>query len=95
MLIEHFTGKEYSKEASRNQIKGFVDFYNINMDDFEPSDVEKYRTFEDFFIRKHKEGSRPIYAQGDNSKAVVVADCRCVVYDTVAESHKLWIKGTY
>ena len=63
------------------------------MDDFEPSDITKYSTFEDFFVRKHKHGRRPVFEQDDPSKAVVVADCRLVVYPSVAEARKLWIKG--
>lgn len=86
-------GKEEGTPASREQIKAFVDTYNINMDDFEPSDIHEYATFEDFFTRAHKPGSRPIFQKDDPSKAVVVADSRVVVYDSVAQSKKLWIKG--
>ena len=98
------------------------------MNDFEPSDIHEYKvnpsshrlhplsndiqTFEDFFVRKHKPGSRPIFAENDNVKpshtfpapmsstnpfiqtrAVVVADSRLVVYDTVSQTKRLWIKG--
>lgn len=87
------TGKEEATPSSKRQIKSFVDFYHINMNDFEPSDINAYATFGDFFIRAHKPGSRPIYAKNDATKAVVVADSRVVVYETVAESKKIWIKG--
>lgn len=63
------------------------------MDEFEPSDPHRYDSFEDFFIRHHKPGTRPIYDEHDPSSAVVVADSRVVVYDTVSAAHKLWIKG--
>lgn len=63
------------------------------MDDFEHSDPTAYRTFEDFFIRHHKLGTRPIHEQNDPKSAVVVADSRVVVYEEVAESKKIWIKG--
>jgi phosphatidylserine decarboxylase len=63
------------------------------MDDFEPSDTGAYSTFEDFFVRAHKPGSRPIVAENDPSSAVVGADSRVVVYETVQQSKKLWIKG--
>jgi phosphatidylserine decarboxylase precursor len=87
-------GKDEGTPASHKQIKGFVEYYNINMDDFEPSDIEKFGSFEDFFVRKHKPGTRPIHEPKNNKKAVCVADSRVVTYDTVAESKKLWIKGT-
>jgi phosphatidylserine decarboxylase precursor len=63
------------------------------MDQFEPSNVEEYLTFEDFFTRAHKPGSRPIYELRDPPSAVVVADSRVVTYETIAQSKKLWIKG--
>ncbi|KAH7132287.1 putative C2 domain-containing protein C31G5.15 [Dendryphion nanum] len=87
-------GKEEAKPGSHNQIKTFIDFYGIDMKDFEPSDPEKYGSFEDFFVRKHKAGSRPIREKDNPSRAVVAADSRVVTYDSVAESKKIWIKGT-
>ncbi|RYP68284.1 hypothetical protein DL771_006786 [Monosporascus sp. 5C6A] len=86
-------GKEEKSGASKKQIKGFVETYGINMADFEPSDVDKYRTFAEFFTRRHRAGSRPIFAPDDDSKAVAVADSRVVVYESVAETKRLWIKG--
>jgi len=88
------TGEDEGTPRSREQIKGFVDFYNINMDDFEPSDTSKYKNFEDFFARKHRPAARPIAEQGNLRRAVVVADSRVVVFESVAESKKLWIKGS-
>lgn len=63
------------------------------MADFEPSDIDKYPTFGEFFVRHHKHGTRPITEPDNPSIAVAVADARAVVYGTVAESKKLWIKG--
>ncbi|OTB03857.1 hypothetical protein M426DRAFT_12150 [Hypoxylon sp. CI-4A] len=87
-------GEEEGTPASHNQIKTFVDTYGINMNDFKPSDIEKYITFGDFFIRAHRPGSRPIMSPDDPAGAVAVADSRVVTYDSVAETRKLWIKGT-
>jgi phosphatidylserine decarboxylase len=63
------------------------------MAEFEPSDINKYKDFKDFFARKHKSGSRPIVDPENARRAVVVADSRMVVYESVPESKKLWIKG--
>jgi phosphatidylserine decarboxylase len=87
------TGRKKATPASRRQIETFVNFYNIKMDDFEPSEISAYPTFEDFFVRAHKPGSRPICAEDDPSHAVVVADSRVVVYESVQESKELYIKG--
>lgn len=65
------------------------------MNDFEPSDIHSFKTFEDFFVRKHAPGSRPIFAAQDPTHAVIAADCRVVVYPTVLETKKLWIKGKH
>jgi phosphatidylserine decarboxylase len=79
---------------SHSQIKAFVDFYHIDMGTFEPSDPESYPTFEDFFVRKFAPNARPIFAQGDPTKAIAVADSRAVVYQTVEKTRALWIKGS-
>ncbi|KAL3477669.1 phosphatidylserine decarboxylase-domain-containing protein [Aspergillus californicus] len=86
-------GKREATPGSAKRIKDFVDFFHINMNEFEPSDVSAYNTFEEFFIRHHKPSSRPIHEQDNPNSAVTVADSRVVVYESVAESKKIWIKG--
>lgn len=86
-------GKKEATAASARRIREFISFFKINMDEFDPSSPEAYSTFEDFFIRHHKPGSRPIFEPSDTHSAVVVADSRVVVYEQVAESKKIWIKG--
>ncbi|KAF3224514.1 hypothetical protein TWF191_005982 [Orbilia oligospora] len=65
------------------------------MKEFTPSDIKEYATFEDFFVREHARGSRPIYEEGDDSFAIVPSDCRVVVYPSVHLAQKLWIKGQH
>ncbi|KFA53537.1 hypothetical protein S40293_09879 [Stachybotrys chartarum IBT 40293] len=86
-------GKKEGMPSSRERIQSFVDYYGINMDDFKPSDITKYDSFQDFFTRAHKPGSRQIHNPEDANHVVVVADSRAVTYDSVAETKKLWIKG--
>ena len=86
-------GKQEGTLASHKQIKSFVEFFDINMSEFDPSDIKEYKTFEDFFVRKHKAGARPIHEPYNSKEAVIVADCRVVVYPTVAAARALWIKG--
>ncbi|KAK6500938.1 hypothetical protein TWF506_003696 [Arthrobotrys conoides] len=88
-------GKTERVPRSKTKIRPFIDFYHINMKEFTPSDINEYPTFEDFFVRKHAHGSRPIYEENDDSYAVVPADCRVVVYPSVHLAQKLWIKGQY
>jgi phosphatidylserine decarboxylase len=63
------------------------------MNDFSPSDIAAYNNFEEFFIRKHTAASRPVAEEQNPNLAVIVADSRVVVYNTVAETKKFWIKG--
>jgi len=86
-------GQREASKASSHQIKAFVDFYHIKMGEFQPSNINEYSTFEDFFVRQHAVGSRPIFAENDPTKAVVVADSRVVVYPSVSQAQALWIKG--
>lgn len=79
---------------SHEQIKSFVDYYHIDMSEFDPSDIEEYDTFNDFLIRKHKAKKRPIHEPFNPKQAVIVADSRVVVYTTVAAARALWIKGS-
>lgn len=92
-FLMQYPGEVEGAPESKNKIKSFVDAYGINMDDFDPSNIEEYPTFEDFFTRRHKKGSRPIYEPKSPYSAVVVADSRVVTYATFPEAHKLWIKG--
>ncbi|KAF1739628.1 Phosphatidylserine decarboxylase proenzyme 3 [Beauveria bassiana] len=87
-------GVEESSSKSKQQIRGFVESYGINMADFDPSDIDKYTNFEAFFARRLNPGSRPIFRQDDASAAVVVADSRVVVFKSVAATKGLWIKGS-
>ena len=87
------TGAKERAPGSRKRIKGFVHGYGIDMQDFEPSELDKYSTFEEFFTRAHKPGSRPILDKDNPNRAVVVADSRVVVYESVEAAKTLWIKG--
>ncbi|EGY20822.1 phosphatidylserine decarboxylase proenzyme [Verticillium dahliae VdLs.17] len=87
------SGRDEGTPASKKQIKTFVEAFNIDMGDFEPSNIGDYDTFEDFFTRAHKPGSRPIHEKENPSKATVVADSRVVVYGSLAMAKTLWIKG--
>jgi phosphatidylserine decarboxylase len=71
-----------------------VDYYNIDMDDFDPSDIHAYPTFEDFFIRKQTASSRLIYKENNSNVSVCDVDSRLVTYETVPIAKKLWIEGS-
>ncbi|CAI6067134.1 unnamed protein product [Clonostachys chloroleuca] len=90
------TIKQGEKEGtleSKKDINRFVEEFGIAMNEYEPSDINEYSTFEDFFVRAHKDGSRPIHGPSNPAHAVVAADSRVVAYESVAEAKHLWIKG--
>ncbi|KAJ3279152.1 hypothetical protein HK104_001701 [Borealophlyctis nickersoniae] len=88
-------GHEMNQTSSAKNIEEFVKFHEINMDWFEPSDIHAFKTFNDFFTRNLKPGARPIAAPNDPTVVVSAADCRIVVYDTVQETTKIWVKGSH
>ncbi|KAL1964177.1 hypothetical protein VTN77DRAFT_7265 [Rasamsonia byssochlamydoides] len=85
-------GRKYDDPASASQIEGFINFHRLDMSEV-LLPVEQFKTFNEFFYRELKPGSRPCSAP-DNPKIVVSpADCRTVVFDRIDEATKIWIKG--
>ena len=84
---------KYNKYSSASKIPKFIDFYNINMSDFELENPNMYKTFNDFFIREIKTDKRPIADLYNGSIINSPADCRLTVFDSLMDAHKLYIKG--
>lgn len=83
-------GKKFDNPLSAKQIDSFIKFHDLDMSQCEPTE---YRTFNEFFYRKLKPGSRP--PEGDTSEVMVsAADSRCTVYSTIQKSKEIWIKGS-
>ena len=85
-------GRKYDHESSKGHISAFVQYYGIDMAEVEKP-VHAYRTFNEFFFRRLKEGARPIAGQGEDSVVVSPADCRITVFQSVSEATRIWIKG--
>lgn len=73
--FSHFEMRRKESKRSVKEIAPFVKKYEINMDDFE--DVE-YKSFNDFFTRKAKEGRRPI--SSSKNGIIAVADSKLSVF---------------
>lgn len=55
--------------------------------------VEKFNNFNEFFYRELKPGARPCSAP-DNPRIIVSpADCRSVVFNSIDNATKIWVKG--
>ena len=85
-------GKKYDDPASASQIPGFIAFHKLDMSEV-LLPLEEFKTFNEFFYRALKPGSRPCSAPDDPNIIVSPADCRSVVFDRIDEATKIWVKG--
>jgi phosphatidylserine decarboxylase len=83
MLLRIIVSKLYSRmsaiydnnKLSARKIKHFVDEYNIDLNDYKNN---KYKSFNDFFIRKIKQSKR--IADTEDNHLISVADAKLSVY---------------
>ncbi|KZT39119.1 hypothetical protein SISSUDRAFT_1061405 [Sistotremastrum suecicum HHB10207 ss-3] len=85
-------GQKYDSPASAAEIPTFIRFHKLNVDEIRDP-ISSYKTFNQFFYRKLKDGARPVTDPDDPTTIVSAADCRLVVFESVNEATKLWIKG--
>lgn len=90
-MLDYFAKSKYSI----NQVKKFLKVYDIDLSEFEgdidPNNLqESFNSFNDFFLRKLKNGSRTI----DNREDVVIspADSKLYVIDNVNKDFNFFIK---
>ncbi|KAL6051749.1 phosphatidylserine decarboxylase [Balamuthia mandrillaris] len=87
-------GRKYDNPKSKKSIRSFVEYFEIDMTDvLEP--IDNFETFNQFFYRKLKPGTRNIAFPDDPYVAVSPADCRATVFQSIDESTKIWIKGKH
>lgn len=55
--------------------------------------VEKFRNFNEFFYRELKPNARPCSAPDKPKIVVSPADCRSVVFNSIDDATKIWVKG--
>ncbi|UZJ53523.1 hypothetical protein CBS101457_002843 [Exobasidium rhododendri] len=85
-------GIRYDSPNSAREIPQFIAFHNLSLDEIRDP-LESYKTFNQFFYRKLKEGVRPIADPQDPTVIVSSADCRLMAFPSITEATKLWIKG--
>lgn len=85
-------GRRMDSRASAGQIPAFIENFSIDVDEIEKP-VAEYKTFNEFFYRKLKPGSRTIAAADDASVVVSPADCRMTAFETIHAATAVWIKG--
>jgi phosphatidylserine decarboxylase len=84
-------GRWQNSPRSAKKIKSFIDKCGINVDeiDIPPGG---FLSFNDFFTRKLKSGSRPLH--GDSESLISPADSRLLAY-TITEETVYPVKGVY
>jgi len=82
-----------SKPESRHKIADFVATHAINLSECVLERPEQYPHFNAFFYRELKPSARPIAAPGDDAILVSPADCRMVVFPTLDDATRIWVKG--
>ena len=55
--------------------------------------VEKFRNFNEFFYRELKPNARPCSAPRNPGIVVSPADCRTVVFNSIDDATRIWVKG--
>ncbi|MCH9811681.1 archaetidylserine decarboxylase [bacterium] len=71
---------------SKRYIPSFIQTHNIKMEDFEEKD---YTSFDDFFVRKLKDGARPI----DGGSIIAPCDGKHLFYNDLSKKNSFFVKG--
>lgn len=85
-------GKKFDSPASVREIKPFIDFHQLDLSEV-LLPLEEFKSFNEFFYRALKPGSRPCASPNDPKIIVSPADCRSVVFNTVDTATRVWVKG--
>lgn len=85
-------GKKYDDPASVSQIQTFINFHRLDMSEV-LRQTEDFKNFNDFFYRQLKPDARPCSAPDDSKIIVSPADSRSVVFNTMDDATKIWVKG--
>ncbi|KAF7971904.1 hypothetical protein HWV62_19467 [Athelia sp. TMB] len=85
-------GLKYDDPASARDIKPFIDFHRLKIEEIRDP-IESFKTFNEFFYRKLKPEARPVEEPDNPHRIVSGADCRLMTFESVSEATRLWIKG--
>lgn len=90
-------GVTQSTKLSSKKVAPFIKDFNIDMDQFVPADEATseipYPSFNDFFIRRFKEGKRNFPAE--SSVMGAFAEARYYGYDSIQDDETIPVKGTF
>jgi phosphatidylserine decarboxylase len=92
--ISEKQGRKMNSVESVEDIPAFIDFFKdqINLAEVKYS-LAHFKTFNEFFVRELKPGSRPIALLERNDIAICGADSRLMAFKNAEDSLRFWIKG--
>ncbi|ETI28880.1 phosphatidylserine decarboxylase [Cladophialophora carrionii CBS 160.54] len=85
-------GKKFDDPASAAQIPGFIAFHQLDMSEV-LLPTSEFRNFNEFFYRALKPDARPCSAPDRPEIITSPADCRSVVFNTIDDARRIWVKG--
>jgi phosphatidylserine decarboxylase len=85
-------GTKYDDPSSAAQIRPFIDFHGLDMTEV-LLPIESFKNFNEFFFRALKPDARPCAAPNSPHIVTSPADCRSVVFNSLDEAQKIWVKG--
>lgn len=85
-------GRQMDTPKSCEKIAGFIEQYEINMEESQRS-LGEFSSFNDFFYRQLKPEARPIAQAGDNSVAVFPVDGRHMGFSCARDIEQVFVKG--
>lgn len=86
-LVSDWYGRRMNRPQSVSRIRGFADQLGIDLSEAEKS-IDEFTSFNDFFYRKLKPGTRPI---GDG--LVSPGDGKLLAFETIEAVQNFFIKG--
>lgn len=89
-FLSEIYGRRMDSEKSAEKIAPFVEEHRINMDESVKS-IHEFTSFNDFFVRKLKPGSREI--AGNRDEIASPADGKILAYRDLSEKDKFFLKG--
>ncbi|KAI9669503.1 MAG: hypothetical protein M1829_005092 [Trizodia sp. TS-e1964] len=85
-------GRKFDDPLSAKEIQGFINFHQLDMSEV-LLPMEDFKSFNQFFYRALKPGSRPCSAPNNPDIIVSPADCRSIVFNRMEDATKIWVKG--
>lgn len=88
-VVTALGGWYMDSSLSAKRVRTFVKEHNINLSEYQISDVSQYKTFNHFFYRKLKTNARSI-----GEKVVSPADGKILTFQSIDDVSSFFIKGS-